>query len=89
MKPPRGPSDQHTRSQRHHALKGARIVFNNLSSSFDCLIRDISETGARLELDVPIGIPDTFELLFDDGSPPRQCTVTRHSGRTLRVRFTD
>jgi len=79
--------DHPPRAQRHRVLKGARIVFNHLSSSFSCVVRDISETGARLQLDVPIGIPDSFELVFDDGSPPRQCVVTRHSGRTLAVRF--
>src|SRR5262249_35528911 len=33
---------------RERRLWGAKIVFNNNSSSFDCVVRDLSPQGARL-----------------------------------------
>jgi hypothetical protein len=76
-------------SERHKALKGGRIVFNNLASSIDCIIRDRSESGARLDVDTVLGIPDRFELVFSDGSRPRQCRIRWKTGHALGVRFTD
>jgi hypothetical protein len=42
-------------------LKG-RIVFNNGSSSFDCLVRDLSASGARLVLSDATTLPQAFDL---------------------------
>ena len=42
-------------------LKG-RIVFNNGSSSFDCLVRDLSGSGARLVLSDATTLPQVFDL---------------------------
>lgn len=42
-------------------LKG-RIYFNNGSSSIDCLVRDMSATGARLMLSETATLPEKFDL---------------------------
>lgn len=42
-------------------LKG-RIQFNNGSSSIDCLVRDMSPTGARLMLSETATLPERFDL---------------------------
>jgi hypothetical protein len=42
-------------------LKG-RIVFNNGASSMDCLVRDMSSSGARLALTQTAALPEVFEL---------------------------
>lgn len=42
-------------------LKG-RIHFNNGSSSIDCLVRDMSATGARLMLSETATLPEKFDL---------------------------
>lgn len=49
-------------SSRQRRLHGGKIVFNNNTSSIDCVVRDLSPTGARLEVASPIGIPDWFEF---------------------------
>lgn len=36
---------------RRRALKGARILCPDSSTTYDCRIRDMSESGARLEID--------------------------------------
>ena len=42
-------------------LKG-KIVYNNRLSTMDCVVRDISVTGARLALTHQNVLPDKFEL---------------------------
>lgn len=52
---------------RHRTLKGGRIVTNSGFSTLQCTVRNLSEAGARLRISSVVGIPDTFELLLDDG----------------------
>jgi hypothetical protein len=47
---------------RKRILKAGRIDFG--IGSIDCIVRNISETGASLEVESPIGIPDTFDLVI-------------------------
>jgi hypothetical protein len=42
-------------------LKG-RIVFNSGSSSMECLVRDMSASGARIALDETMLLPEHFTL---------------------------
>lgn len=42
-------------------LKG-RILFNKGASSMDCLVRDMSASGARLALTETSTLPESFEL---------------------------
>ena len=51
-------------------LKG-RILFNKGAASMDCLVRDLSEGGARLELSATSTLPDVFDLYI----PQREETL--------------
>jgi hypothetical protein len=48
---------------RRRALKDAKLVLSNWAT-VDCVIRDQSETGARLEFAGPTDIPDEFRPLI-------------------------
>jgi two-component system cell cycle response regulator len=54
--------------------KGAQIVLNDRHSVIDCVVKDMSETGAKLQLLNPMQLPEAFELRL-----PRQ-------QKTVRVR---
>lgn len=54
-------------TQRHRTLKGGKIVINDGFSTFDCTIRNLSETGAKLLVSSSLAIPKRFELKLDDG----------------------
>jgi hypothetical protein len=54
-------SDKRTSPRLRSFLKG-RVIFNGGQSSLDCLIRDMSSTGARLELSASVTLPDRFDL---------------------------
>lgn len=45
-------------------LKNAIIVFNQHRSSVACVVRDISDTGAKVRLNGPADLPDEFELVL-------------------------
>jgi diguanylate cyclase (GGDEF)-like protein len=47
---------------RHSVLKVGKIIFNNKQSVFDCLIRDLSDSGACLQVNNSLDIPPEFEL---------------------------
>jgi hypothetical protein len=53
---------EHRREARQRVFLKGRIVFNNGASSFDCLVRDLSATGARLMMSDATTLPDAFDL---------------------------
>ena len=79
---------QRRRSVRQKTLIGAKVVFNDLMSVFDCAIRDLSETGARVKLNAPVQVPQVFMLRFGDGQV-RRCRVRRRLALELGVEFLD
>lgn len=79
-------TEERRTTPRHRVLKGGRIVINDGFSTFQCTVRNFSEAGARLRVASIIGIPDTFELIMDDG---RQfaCAAIWKTEFELGVRF--
>lgn len=47
---------------RKRSFLQGRIIYNNRTSSVDCVVRDFTGTGARLSFSGSITIPETFEL---------------------------
>lgn len=54
-------SEQRIDVRKRTFLKG-RIEFNGGASTMDCLVRDLSATGARLELSETSALPEVFDL---------------------------
>jgi hypothetical protein len=50
------------RQARKLGMFQARIAFNNLSSTMDCTVRNMSECGALLRMPSTIGAPNEFTL---------------------------
>ncbi|WP_019904357.1 PilZ domain-containing protein [Methylobacterium sp. 77] len=73
-------SDNRREPRQRTFLKG-RIIFNNGASSMDCLVRDMSATGARLALSETATLPEVFELFI----PQKERTYKA----SLRWRRTD
>jgi mannose-6-phosphate isomerase len=74
------------RAPRRRVLKGGTIVINDKRSTISCTIRNLSKSGALLQVTSVVGIPGAFALMFG-GYGPRQCTVVRRDGGFLGVRF--
>ena len=45
-------------------LKAARVVFNSDCSSYDVIIRDMSDSGVRMKLGAAFAVPDHFDLII-------------------------
>ena len=78
--------DESRNAPRHRTLKGARIVINDGFSTFACTVRNLSGTGARLKVASIIGIPERFDLAFDDGQR-FSCEVAWKTETELGVHF--
>jgi hypothetical protein len=64
---------------RHRTLKTGRIVFNQRRSVLDCTVRNLSSTGACLDVPSTVGIPDAFELIIESESITRVCRIAWRS----------
>lgn len=54
-------SEHRSEARQRVFLKG-RITYNNGASSLDCLVRDLSATGARLAMSETTTLPEVFDL---------------------------
>jgi len=90
-----GASDENRRSRRQTACVQAVIVSDRLSDSVVCVIRNLSATGARLEIvrteRKPFvseeRIPDLFTLGFRLEKTEVDCEQIWRRGDTIGVRF--
>ncbi|MGH6848650.1 MAG: PilZ domain-containing protein [Methylocella sp.] len=79
-------AQEHRNAARRRALKGARIVFKDHAATIDCVVRNLSDRGACLNVGSPIGIPDSFDLMLDDAYV-RHCRVTWRKATQIGVEF--
>jgi hypothetical protein len=74
------------RSSRRSLLKHGRIVFNRGGSTIDCIVRNLSTRGARLEVATVVGLPDAFYLVLPEtGTQP--CRVVWRRLKEVGVAF--
>jgi hypothetical protein len=74
-----------TRIELRHRLKAGTIEFG--SNSIDCMVRNLSITGAALEVSNQIGIPARFTLVIPEDGLHLPCNVVRRSGYRIGVAF--
>jgi hypothetical protein len=53
--------------QRSKAFLGAKIVFNDSHSTFDCIVKEISAGGALIKIENALSTPESFSLALADG----------------------
>jgi hypothetical protein len=75
------------RSPRQDALKRATVAFNQGFTQVECLIRNVSETGAKLRFAaLAMAPPDEFRLIAVDASN-RDCRVVWRRAQEVGVEF--
>ena len=70
---------------RHKSFIKGRIYFNNRLSSMDCIIRDATDKGARLEFSENVALPDTFELYMPNKDEYFQSHVEWRKGDNIGI----
>jgi hypothetical protein len=78
--------DERRIGNRKRTLKTAQILFNQ-KSVISCAIRNLSDAGACLEVDSPMGIPDNFILVITSEAVRRPCVVAWRSMTRVGVAF--
>lgn len=80
--------DQRQNVRMRTFLKG-KVVFNNGCSTMDCLIRDMSGTGARLELSETTTLPEVFDLYIQNKDQTFRSTLRWRRANGVGVTFDD
>lgn len=81
-------SERRQKVRKRTFLKG-RILFNKGASSMDCLIRDLSEAGARLELSETSTLPDVFDLFIPQKDATLRTSLRWRRDEMVGVAFVD
>ncbi len=76
--------DERRDGTRLRLLKSGKILLGK--AHVPCTVRNLSDGGARLQVQSTYGLPSAFELALDD-TPPRACKVVWLDATTLRVQF--
>ncbi|MDE2385471.1 MAG: PilZ domain-containing protein [Alphaproteobacteria bacterium] len=69
-------------------LKGAKIVSLNNWTLIDCVIRDMSETGARLICKDPVAVANEFRLLIPNDNTICSARVVWRREDQIGITFT-
>src|SRR3569623_1654067 len=73
-------------TDRKKTLKSAKIVINKKQSVIDCFVRDLTSTGAKLQVGDLVAIPRDFTQMLQVGSSHENKLVRAH-GSELGVLF--
>jgi PilZ domain len=71
--------------ERYRMLKAGSIVFGG--GVIDCVVRNLSDAGAALEVASPIGIPNKLTLIHGPDVRRRDCKVVWRTGNRIGVEF--
>jgi PilZ domain len=78
--------EERRRVQRHRTLKGGVINFNR-AAGIECRVRNLSPSGACLEVASQVGIPAEFVLVIAHDKLRQQCQVVWRNATRLGVEF--
>jgi CheY-like chemotaxis protein len=78
-------TDDRRRAARQRIFKAGTIAFGG--GSVSCTVRNISETGAHLEVASPFGIPRLCALVIDGESITRDCVIAWCTEKRIGVKF--
>ena len=79
---------QARKHSRHRVLKDGKIVSHHLHGAIDVRIRDLSESGARLDVPLATHLPPEFGLLVVSESKVYPAVTRWRKGDRMGVEFT-
>jgi PilZ domain len=79
-------NDKRSTPRLRSFLKG-RVLFNGGQNSLECLIRDVSSSGARLEVSASVTLPDRFDLYLPHKDETCRVQIQWRRGNQLGIAF--
>ncbi len=70
---------------RRRILKAGSICVGD--DAIDCTVRNISNSGATLDIVTPLFIPDRFKLIIQSDSLNRPCHIVWRKERRMGIAF--
>lgn len=77
--------DERRHIGRNRVLKAGTIAFGG--GAIDCTVRNMSDSGAALDVTSPVGIPDRFTLFIAVDGAHRSCVVVWRKEKRIGVKF--
>ncbi len=71
---------------RRRVLKHGTLAFGD-GGSVDCTVRNLSASGARLEVVSPLGVPAAFTLVIGADGSMRRCRAVWSHDKRIGVTF--
>jgi hypothetical protein len=70
---------------RKRVLKTAQIILSDKAPKLDCTVRNISDTGACLQVSTTYGLPASFDVVLDGAR--RSCRAVWRTDTKIGVTF--
>lgn len=79
--------DEHRNALRIRSFLRGEIIHSNGNSKTECTIRDISETGARLQVPASVTLPECFDLVIPQKGMSERARIVWNHGGEIGVLF--
>jgi hypothetical protein len=77
--------DERRTSPRHRVLKTGTIIFGG--ETLPCVVRSLSASGARIEVNSPLWFPERFVLAVESEGLRRPCRMIWREEKRIGVAF--
>lgn len=84
---PQMPAAERRKVPRHRALLAGVLHERNKTSTWSCMIRNLSDDGARLDIANPFWVPNEFAIEIEARNTHRLASVAWKDGTSIGVRF--
>jgi hypothetical protein len=79
--------DDRRQMPRHRTFLQGRVFYNNRRQSADCIIRELTDDGARLSFTDPVALPHAFELHIPNRDQTLRVETAWNHGTDVGVSF--
>ncbi len=79
--------DERRHMPRHRTFLQGRVLYNNRRSTADCIIRELTDDGARLSFSDRVTLPHAFELHIPNRDQTYRVETIWNHGEEVGVTF--
>lgn len=76
-------------AERVRSFLRAQIIFNNRMTTIDCIVKNISATGARVALDETLAVPTEFDIYIPQHRRSHHARLVWRDRESIGVDFID